>query len=63
MPQLKIPCADCSAKTEEIELTGRYVVTSCEAIPGQTGWCMIKWTDAPARRAATDPGNAGGGNF
>lgn len=42
MPEEIIPCSKCAAKTLEIELNRRFKVTSCDPVPGQVGWCLIK---------------------
>jgi hypothetical protein len=43
MPSQRIPCADCEDKKEEIELGGRFKVTGCEPITGESGWCLITY--------------------
>ena len=43
MPSQRIPCADCEAKKEEIELGGRFTVTGCEPIAGEPDWCLITY--------------------
>ena len=62
MATQRIPCSDCADKKEEIELGGRFRVTSCEPIAGQEGWCLITYErvtggvpaarEAPARKPA-----------
>ena len=59
MAEQKIPCTDCAAKKQEIEHGGTFVVLGCEPIAAEPGWCLIRYTIAPARRTNEPGGNAG----
>ena len=52
MAEQIIPCNKCTAKTQEIELNGRFKVTSCDPVPGQSGWCLIKYERVSGSAAA-----------
>lgn len=61
MPSQRIPCSDCADKTEEIELTGQFKVTSCDPIPDSPGWCLITYERVAGRAGAEDTAPAGPG--
>jgi hypothetical protein len=41
----KIPCGDCAAEKYRLEHIRRFKVLGCDPIPGDPGWCLIRYID------------------
>jgi Zn-dependent metalloprotease len=52
MPTLRVRCADCAARRERLELTGKWRVIDCSPIEGKAGWCLLTYKSAARDRRA-----------